>query len=166
MTQDILLLLIPRLSAADATALLELTLAPDVLASADNGVQKRGYKVLARLVELGRARLDVEDALRRLEAVVGKLAAAAKKDRMLLYAQMLPHIPSTALHVIPALIPEAVLGTKEPSEKARAAAFDLVVAMGHKMNRGGIVKRDLVDGMDEDDAGEGAWCVLIAQGTG
>ena len=49
------------------------------------------------------------------------------------------------------MIPEAVLGTKEPSEKARAAAFDLVVAMGRKMSEGGVVKRNLVDGMDEDD---------------
>ena len=52
------------------------------------------------------------------------------------------------------MIPEAVLGTKEPSEKARLAAFDLVVAMGRKMAEGGVVKRSLVDGMDEDD-GEG-----------
>ena len=49
------------------------------------------------------------------------------------------------------MIPEAVLGTKEPSEKTRAAAFDLVVAMGKKMSEGGVVKRNLVDGMDEDD---------------
>jgi ribosomal RNA-processing protein 12 len=44
------------------------------------------------------------------------------------------------MHVIPSLIPEAVLGTKEPSEKARSAAFDLIVAMGRKMDEGGVVK--------------------------
>lgn len=27
--------------------------------------------------------------------------------------------------------------------------------MGKKMNEGGVVKRGMVDGMDEDDAGEG-----------
>jgi len=63
---------------------------------------------------------------------------------------LLPRLPPTALHVIPSLIPEAVLGTKEPSEKARSAAFDFIVAMGHKMNQGGVVRRSLVDGMDED----------------
>jgi ribosomal RNA-processing protein 12 len=62
------------------------------------------------------------------------------------------------MHMIPFLIPEAVLGTKEPSEKARAAAFDVVVALGKKMSEGGIVKRDMIDGMDTD-AGEGV-CVL------
>ena len=53
------------------------------------------------------------------------------------------------------MIPEAVLGTKEPSEKARNAAFDFIVAMGKKMSEGGVVKRNLLDGMEEDGAGEG-----------
>jgi ribosomal RNA-processing protein 12 len=56
------------------------------------------------------------------------------------------------LYIIPSLLPEAALGTKEPSEKARTAAFDLIVAMGKRMNAGGVVKRGLVDGMDEDGA--------------
>ena len=64
------------------------------------------------------------------------------------------------MHVIPSLIPEAVLGTKEPSEKARLAAFDLIVAMGRKMNEGGVVKRSMVDGMDEDGPSEGWWCLV------
>jgi ribosomal RNA-processing protein 12 len=59
------------------------------------------------------------------------------------------------MHVIPSLIPEAVLGTKEPSEKARSAAFDLIVAMGRKMNEGGVVKRNMMDVMDEDGPSEG-----------
>ena len=59
------------------------------------------------------------------------------------------------MHAIPALIPEAVLGTKEPSEKARNAAFDLIVAMGKKMAAGGVVKREMVEGMDEDGASDG-----------
>jgi len=53
------------------------------------------------------------------------------------------------------LIPEAVLSTKEPSEKARGAAFKLIIAMGRKMAEGGVVKRNLVDGMDEGVVGEG-----------
>ena len=75
---------------------------------------------------------------------------------------LLPLLSPSSLHVIPSLIPEAVLGTKEPSEKARAAAFDLIVAMGKKMAEGGVVKRDLVDGMEEDGVGEGMGHFLIA----
>ena len=55
------------------------------------------------------------------------------------------------MHVIPSLIPEAVLGTKEPSEKARSAAFDVIISMGKKMSAGGVVKRSQLDGMDEDE---------------
>ena len=67
----------------------------------------------------------------------------------------MPSLPQTALHVIPSLIPEAILATKEPSEKARLAAFDLIVAMGYKMKGGGVVKRAKLNGMDEDDMTEG-----------
>ena len=77
------------------------------------------------------------------------------QDRYTLLALLIPLLPSNAMHVIPTLIPEAVLGTKEPSEKARLAAFDLVVAMGRKMGEGGVVKRDLMDGMDENTPTEG-----------
>lgn len=44
--------------------------------------------------------------------------------------------------LITELISEAVLGTKEVNEKARDAGFDLVVAMGHKMAKGGLVRRE------------------------
>jgi ribosomal RNA-processing protein 12 len=69
-----------------------------------------------------------------------------------LLASLIGLLPSTSMHVIPSLIPEAVLGTKEPSEKARTAAFDVILAMGRKMSSGGVVKRNLIDGMEEDGA--------------
>ena len=62
-----------------------------------------------------------------------------------------PSLPNTQLHFIPSLLPEAVLATKEVSEKARNAAFDLLVVMGKKMGEGGVLKRSLVDGMDMSD---------------
>lgn len=69
---------------------------------------------------------------------------------------------TSQLHYLPSILPEAILATKEVSEKARTAAFDLLVAMGRKMTEeGGVVKRNLVDGiaaMDLDgDAKEGDW---------
>ena len=130
-------------------------LASDVLESKDNGVQKRGYKVLARLVESGKVQLDAVAVLKKLEGLVDGLAAAAKKDRLQLLSALIPVIPQDALHLIPSVIPEAVLGTKEPSEKARNAAFDLVVVMGKKMAAGGVVKRQMLEDMDEDGAGDG-----------
>ncbi|KAI0821663.1 NUC173-domain-containing protein [Trametes gibbosa] len=149
-TQDLLLLVLPYLSTEDATELLSLYLTNEVLESKDNGVQKRGYKTLARLVESGKVEIDAAAIFKTLEGLVDGLSAAAKKDRFHLLTVLVQLIPSSSLHIIPSLIPEAVLGTKEPSEKARNVAFDLVVAMGKKMAAGGVVKRDLVEGMDED----------------
>jgi ribosomal RNA-processing protein 12 len=51
------------------------------------------------------------------------------------------------------LITEAVLGTKEVNEKARNAAFDLLIVMGTKMQAGGTISRKLAMGMTGDDEG-------------
>ncbi|CDO72515.1 hypothetical protein BN946_scf184980.g56 [Trametes cinnabarina] len=153
-TQDLLLLILPYLSSEDATELFQLYLRTDVLESRDNGVQKRGYKTLARLVESGKVQIDAAAVFKKLEGLVDGLAAAAKKDRFHLLTALVQLIPPESLHLIPSIIPEAVLGTKEPSEKARNAAFDLIVAMGKKTAAGGVVKRNMVEGMDEDGAGE------------
>ncbi|OCH84676.1 NUC173-domain-containing protein [Obba rivulosa] len=152
--QDLLVLVLPYLSATDATALFHLCLQSNVLESKDNGVQKRGYKILAKLAESGKVAIDVESVLKGLESIVDGLAPAAKKDRFQLLSLLVPQIPSTNLHLILSIIPEAVLGTKEPSEKARNVAFDLIVAMGRKMGEGGVVKRNMVEGMDTDDTTE------------
>ena len=76
------------------------------------------------------------------------------QDRLHLLALLVNMLPDISLHLLPSLIPEAVLGTKEPSEKARLEAFDLIVTMGKKMKEGGVVKRNLLEGMDEDEATE------------
>ncbi|KAL4254252.1 RRP12 family protein [Abortiporus biennis] len=154
MTLDLILLMLPFLSTKDATALFQSCLSAEILESKDNAVQKRGYKILGKLVESGKVAIDAESVLQKLEKHLDGLSAAAKKDRIVLYSLLVPLLPPTSMHVIPSLIPEAVLGTKEPSEKARNAAFDLIVAMGRKMSEGGVVKRNLVDGMDEDGSGE------------
>jgi len=175
MTLDILVLLLPYLSTRDASELFDTIFSEEVLVNPDNAVQKRAYKILARLVEGGKLPIDAEQLFKRLDELSDRLSAAAKKviltissnlecnsygpyttqDRLQLYTNLLHSIPPSALHVIPLLIPEAVLGTKEPSEKARGAAFELIIAMGRKMAEGGVVKRSLVDGMDEDGVGEG-----------
>ncbi|KZV94990.1 hypothetical protein EXIGLDRAFT_611092 [Exidia glandulosa HHB12029] len=153
-TEDLLLLLLPHLSPADSNNLFEMCIAPEMLGHWDGGVQKRCYRLLARLVETGRANIDSEVVLKQLLEQSQSAAAAAKRDRFTLFAQLLPGLPSSSLHMITALIPEAVLGTKEPSEKSRSAAFDLLVAMGKKMSEGGVVRRDKVEGMEVDDDGQ------------
>jgi ribosomal RNA-processing protein 12 len=77
-----------------------------------------------------------------------------------LLAALIDLLPLTSLHLVPSLLPETILGTKEPSEKARTAAFEVILALGRKMSSGGVVKRSMVDGMDEDTAEDGTFTLL------
>ncbi|EKM54256.1 uncharacterized protein PHACADRAFT_257981 [Phanerochaete carnosa HHB-10118-sp] len=154
MTLDLLVLMLPYLPANEAQALFENCLSKAILESNDNAVQKRGYKILARLMEGGKVSVEAQATLEKLDSFLDGLSPAAKKDRFTLLGQLVAQIPLNSLHLIPSIIPEAVLGTKEPSEKARLAAFDLVVEMGRKMSEGGVVRRDQVGGMDEGVARE------------
>ncbi|KAI3618589.1 ribosomal rna-processing protein 12 [Moniliophthora roreri] len=136
MALDLLLLLLPFLPTSDAIALFQLCLSKEILAAKSN----EGKKV----------QIEVKKVLQELDVAVDDLTSAAKKDRFNLLAAILPYMLPSSLHLIPAMIPEAVLGTKETSDKARSAAFDLIVVMGKKMNEGGVVKRNMIDGMEED----------------
>jgi ribosomal RNA-processing protein 12 len=76
---DILILLLPNLPGPDLKMLFDLSLAPDVLTCKDNGVQKRGYKILTKVIESGKVDVDVESTLTKLDELVDGLNVAAKK---------------------------------------------------------------------------------------
>ncbi|GJJ06213.1 hypothetical protein Clacol_000403 [Clathrus columnatus] len=156
MTQDLLILILPTLPRAECKELWDLCLSGVVIGHSESGVQKRGYRILTKLIEAGRLTsvLDVEDVITKLTSSSDTVTAPAKRDRITLIALLLPSVSSHSLHLVPVLIPEAVLATKEPAERTRGAAFELIVAMGHKMKEGGIVKRNRLDGMESDDAHE------------
>ena len=78
-SQDILVLLIPNISAADSRLLFNLSLSSEVLSCKDNGVQKRGYKILSKLVESGKLPVDAEEILKKLDDMTDGLTPAAKK---------------------------------------------------------------------------------------
>lgn len=46
---------------------------------------------------------------------------------------------------------EAILGVKEHAEKARKAAFELLVVMGEKMKEGGAIRMDLLNGGEPEE---------------
>ena len=50
-----------------------------MLANQDNGVQKRGYKILTKLVESNKVPVDAQSVIQRLDDVSEGLAPAAKK---------------------------------------------------------------------------------------
>lgn len=154
---DLLIILVPFLPATSAKALFGHAAGEKLIGSEDPAVQKKSYRVLARLIETGKVLCDgegIEEFVTRLADGGEVVAAAARRDRVLLLTVLIPLFPNDKLHLIPALLPEAVLGTKEVNEKTRDAAFELVVLMGNKMAQGGTIKRSLLEGMDADEADE------------
>jgi ribosomal RNA-processing protein 12 len=167
---DFLVQLVPYLPDIDtATALLKLVLGQDILQNKDPAVQKKAYRVLLRFC--GSGNVHAEQAIQQnLENLVEELveknanvAASAKKDRTTLLATIIPLLPADKLHIIPSIIPEAVLATKEANETARGAAYDLLVGMAQKMEKGGTIKRSLIKGADGDEEEEDTGMVEEAE---
>ncbi|GAA5992112.1 hypothetical protein JCM10908_001772 [Rhodotorula pacifica] len=148
---DILISLVPH-SQPVSRRLFDFAMQDRVLQSSDQAVQKKTYRILARLCEeRGREVLAGRegDVIEKVVEGAPKVANGAKRDRVTLLAAFVPLIPDDALHVLPSLIPEAVLSTKESNGVTREAAFDLLVSMGQKLASGGRVKRHLIKGMED-----------------
>ncbi len=74
----------------------------------------------------------------------------AVQDRLAAISQIVDFLPQSDLHFIPSVLSEVAIATKETNEKARTAAFDLLVLMGEKMRQGGVVVNAKVSHMPDD----------------
>lgn len=170
---DLLIALVPFVRGANATALYDLVSSDALLSVTDGGLQKKVYRVLARLI----AGADSATVLRhagKSDSVSGGAAAllvrlgkhteavqpGAVRDRLLLLDALAPQIAEGELHILGAIVPEAVLGTKEANQRAREAAYALLVAIGHRMDQGGRLRRP--DG--EVDASANEYIMMVAAG--
>ncbi|KAH8125815.1 hypothetical protein ACSS6W_005628 [Trichoderma asperelloides] len=100
-------------------------------------LQKKAYKLIPRLAtsELGKAALQERNA--EMQALIlsssEKVSAPARRERIAAISALLPFIPNSDLHFIPAVLSEIVICCKENNERARESAYDLLVEMGQKM---------------------------------
>lgn len=103
----------------------------------DPPLQKKAYKIFSRLSvsEIGRNILiEQNQELQQLLISSSEcVCSAAKKERLAAISALIPTLPSDSLHFIPAVLSEVVISCKETNEKARTAAFDLLILMGEKM---------------------------------
>ena len=120
----------------------------------DPQLQKKAYKLVPRLAESESGRQALVERNVELQALLltaaEKATAPAKRDRLASIAQIVPLLPKDDLHFIPSILSEVVIGVKEVNEKARTAAFDLLVLMGEKMEEGGTVVNAQVPHMPSD----------------
>ena len=120
----------------------------------DPQLQKKAYKLIPRLAEseAGRQALDERnEELQHLLLTSASMATTpARRDRLESITQIISSLPASDLHFVPSIIPEVVISAKEVNEKARTAAFDLLVLMGEKMSEGGTVVNAKVSHMSSD----------------
>ncbi|KAI8724583.1 hypothetical protein NCS52_00027800 [Fusarium sp. LHS14.1] len=100
-------------------------------------LQKKAYKLIPRLADskIGKAALQERSA--ELQNLIfsstEKVSAPARRERLAAVTALLPFIPDTSLHFIPAVLSEVVICCKENNERARETAYELLVQMGHRM---------------------------------
>lgn len=117
----------------------------------DPQVQKKIYKILPRLAKCSGGVLALQDRSSELQELLinsGSTAGApCRRDRLDAIGVVIQHLPTSCLHFIPSVLSEVLISTKEVNEKARAAAFDLLIIMARKMNEGGIISQSKIPHM-------------------
>ncbi|KAK3669430.1 pre-rRNA processing protein [Recurvomyces mirabilis] len=120
----------------------------------DPQLQKKAYKLVPRLAESDIGQMALKERSTELQqlllAAADKASAPAKRDRLASLSKLVPFLPKSDLSFIPSVLSEVVIGVKEVNEKARTAAFDLLVLMGQTMSEGGIVVNSKVPHMPPD----------------
>ncbi|KAK4964360.1 pre-rRNA processing protein [Elasticomyces elasticus] len=120
----------------------------------DPQLQKKAYKLIPRLAESDIGRVALQERSAELQHLLissaEKASAPARRDRLAAIAQLVPFLPSSDLQFIPSILSEVVIAAKEVNEKARTAAFDLLVLMGEKMAEGGTINQAKVLHMPDD----------------
>ncbi|GKT87270.1 ribosomal RNA-processing protein 12 [Colletotrichum tofieldiae] len=100
-------------------------------------LQKKAYKLVPRLAESETGKLALEARSDELQQMfltsAEKVSAPARRERLGALSALLPYIPDTSLHFIPSILSEVVICCKENNERAREAAYDLLVQIGHRM---------------------------------
>ncbi|KAL8996247.1 MAG: hypothetical protein Q9188_006612, partial [Gyalolechia gomerana] len=138
----------------------------------DPQLQKKAYKLLPRLANSPNGSLALQTRNQDLQSLLLSSAPTtstpARRDRLLAIAATIEHLPPTDLHFIPCLLSEVVIATKESNEKARTAAFDLLVLMARKMIRGGTIEQSRIPHMDPTAPTAAAsleeFCTMISAG--
>ncbi|TEA17643.1 Ribosomal RNA-processing protein 12 [Colletotrichum sidae] len=100
-------------------------------------LQKKAYKLVPRLAESESGKVALQERTEELQQMfltsADKVSAPARRERLGALSALLAFIPDTSLHFIPAILSEVVICCKENNERAREAAYDLLIQMGQRM---------------------------------
>ncbi|KAJ5243291.1 uncharacterized protein N7469_001618 [Penicillium citrinum] len=126
----------------------------------DQQLIKKAYKLIPRLASTKTGIEALQERSGELHALMlattDKTPASGRRDRMLAIHELITHLPTSDLHFIPSILSEVVLGCKESNEKARTAAFDLLIHLANRTTDaelnppGTMIRNSLVPHMPDD----------------
>ncbi|RDW82224.1 putative ribosomal RNA-processing protein 12 [Coleophoma cylindrospora] len=122
----------------------------------DPQLQKKAYKLIPRLAVSDAGKVALQERSTELQQLLlnsaEKVSAPAKRDRLTAISTLIPFLPNDSLHFIPAVLSEVVISCKEVNERARTAAFDLLILMGEKIvaASGSTIDNSKVSHMPDD----------------
>ena len=129
--------------------------------TSDAQLIKKAYKLLPRLATTEIGILALRERNSELQTLIlstaDKTPPPARRDRLLAIHEVVTYLPTSDLHFIPSVLSEVVLGCKETNEKARSAAFALLVHLAKRtfdaeQNKPGTVIRNSLAPHMPDDA--------------
>ncbi|PGH14753.1 hypothetical protein AJ80_05797 [Polytolypa hystricis UAMH7299] len=154
---------LPRPSFATLFSLASVVLTkPSTTSESHNNTQliKKAYKLIPRLAGTEKGSQALRERSTELQSLVlataDKTPAPARRDRLLAIHEVVTYLPTSDLHFIPAILSEVVLGCKESNEKARGAAFSLLVQLAQRTSNtelnpaGTKIRNSLVPHMPAD----------------
>ncbi|PGG98376.1 hypothetical protein AJ79_08884 [Helicocarpus griseus UAMH5409] len=119
--------------------------------SSDPQLIKKAYKLIPRLATTETGAAALRERSTELQTLILTTAdqtpPPARRDRLLAIHEIVTHLPTSDLHFIPSVLSEVVLGCKESNEKARTAAFALLIHLAQRtidpdLNPAGTVIRN------------------------
>jgi ribosomal RNA-processing protein 12 len=148
---------LPRTSFANLFRIAAVVLNRD---ASDPQLIKKAYKLIPRLAstETGQSALieRSEELQALLLSTADKTPSPARRDRLLAIHELVTYLPTSDLHFIPSILPEVILGCKESNDKARTAAFDLLIHLAKRITdternpAGTVIRNSLVPHMPND----------------
>ncbi|KAL2886235.1 Ribosomal RNA-processing protein 12 [Ceratocystis lukuohia] len=119
-------------------------------------LQKKAYKLIPRLAESATGQMALNERNAELQELLvssaSKVSAPARRERLAAISALLPFVPTSDLHFIPAILSEVVISCKENNERARETAYGLLVQMGQIMANanGALIQNSKVAHMPDD----------------
>lgn len=115
-------------------------------------LQKKAFRTFTRFVEAHDGQIPNMELVQQFMIELSPLVQpAARRTRLQALVLVVQALSPNDLYFIPTILSEVILATKDVNEKTREASFDLLVAMGQKMDEGGLIDHSRIPDLEDDE---------------